>query len=246
MFSSEKNKHLTVDKAVSNCDDELVKNLADPLPNKHFSLLIVGHSGSGKSSLLYSLLKKGKNSNGIYTGYAGVFENILVCSPSMSSFNDDIFADLDESKKHTVFDESFINFVDDFTEVNAELGFNTLVVLDDVGSSLRTNIRMEKAFSSILQKRRQKRLSTIILVQKYKDVQTAVRSNISHCAIFRSVNTLEEESITNELVHLPKDVIKRFYQFVYDARYTFLFIDLSLSVSPLFRYFKNFDLISFN
>jgi GTPase SAR1 family protein len=245
MFSSEPNTNLVVTKAETNCDDDLVNNMADPLPQKSFTMLLVGRSGSGKSSLLYSLLGKGKK-NGIHIGYFGVFENIIICSPSMESFKNDIFKDIADNKKHKIFDEDFVDFVDEFTETNAELGNNTLLVLDDVGSSLRSSAYVEKRFSSILQKRRQKRLSTILLVQKYKDVQPAVRSNITHSALFRSVNNMEEESIINELLHIPKELIKKFLNFVYDKKFNFLFIDLSLEKSALFRYFKNFDLISLN
>jgi hypothetical protein len=243
MYKIIPNKFLKTDKVNMNCDKQLVDKMADPLPNYSFLMLIIGNSGSGKTNALYNLMKKGKNKQGVYSGYRGVFDNIIICSPSLSSAEDDIFKDLPDEKKFTDFDNYFLDFIDDFTLMQSQNDRTTLVILDDIGSSLRASQRLDKHFTSLLQNRRHRKLSCITIVQKYRDVGTGIRSNLTHVMLFRSVNKMESEAISNELINLPKDEIENFYDEVYDKKYNFLFIDMSLQVSPQFRYFKNYDQI---
>jgi hypothetical protein len=246
MYKVEKNPNLKIGKVDMNVDKILAKGIPDPLPEKSFCMVLVGASGSGKSNLMYSLLKE-KKKKGIRKSYRKVFNHIIVCSPSMASAKDNIFEELDDYKKWDEFGIEFLNFVDEHTKFASEQDppETTLVLLDDVGSQLRRNQNIEKTLVSLLQNRRHRRLSCMMLVQQFKNLPTGIRSNCTHAAIFRPVNTKEAVAIHEELLApIPKKDLSDFFDFVYDKKYNFLFLDLSLQVSSQFRLFQNFDLIS--
>ena len=60
MYKVERNPNLKIGKVDMNVDNILAKGIPDPLPEKSFCMVLVGHSGSGKSNLMYSLLKEKK------------------------------------------------------------------------------------------------------------------------------------------------------------------------------------------
>ncbi len=68
MYKVIPNKNLTCCKVNMNCDKTLVDKMYDPLPNVSFNMLIIGRSNSGKTTALYNLMKRGKDTEGIYAG----------------------------------------------------------------------------------------------------------------------------------------------------------------------------------
>ena len=60
--------------------------------------------------------------------------------------------------------------------------------------------------------------------------------------MFRPTNNKELEALMG-LLPIPKNSFKDLIEFVFDKKYSFLFLDLSLKKSNTFRYFKNFDRI---
>ena len=243
MYEIEKNPNLKIGKVDMNVDGILAKGILNPLPSSSFNFVYIGASNSGKTNLLYSLLKGGKK-NRVRHGYRKVFNHVIVCSPSMGSAKNDIFEGLDDEKKWEEFNMDFLNFVNDNTSIASENNETTLIVLDDVGSQLRKKQNIEKALVSMMQNRRHRMLSCMMIVQQYKNLPTGIRSNLTHAAIFRPVNSKEAIAIHEELLApIPKKELNDFFDFVYSEKFNFLFLDLSLQVSSQFRLFKNFDLI---
>ena len=64
MYNIEKKNKLKVFKIEMKVDGILAKDIPDPIPDKSYNMVIVRWSGSGKTSLLNSLLK-GNKSNGV-------------------------------------------------------------------------------------------------------------------------------------------------------------------------------------
>ena len=60
--------------------------------------------------------------------------------------------------------------------------------------------------------------------------------------MFRPTNNKELEALM-ELIPISKTDFKDLIDFVFDKKYRFLFLDLSLKKSNTYRYFKNFDRI---
>ena len=113
MFEIEKNISLKVHKCKMKCDTKISDDIPDPLPSESFAMVVAGSPGSGKSSLVTSIISAPKSKQGIRQSYVKLFEHIIVCSPSLDSLSNNIYADLDATKKHTSFNEDFMNFLDE-------------------------------------------------------------------------------------------------------------------------------------
>ena len=223
-------------------DGDLIDNLHPALINKSHIAVFVGKSKSGKSNLLVNLLSKGKK-DGIRQSYKKVFHDIIIVSPSLKSFKNNIFEDIDEEKQFEVLDHNTLDFIDTFTDMNADLDKNTLVVLDDVGSSLKIN---ERFLALQTQKHRHRRTSWWIVAQKYRDLPTPIRANLSALYLFRPISLKELDAIYEELLPFNKKHLIKFINWVFDTKYNFLFIDMSLEKASGPIYYKNFRKIIFS
>ena len=108
-------------------------------------MILVGRPGSGKTTFLVNLLSRGRYNNE-RRGLKKMFHNIVVCSPSIASLKNNIFKNLDDTKLFEDFNLEFIEFVKELTEIEADKGFSTLVICDDVGAALRKNPMVEKGY----------------------------------------------------------------------------------------------------
>ena len=210
--------------------------------SRSFCMLICGKSGSGKTNFLTNLLKTGVV-NGQRKGLKKMFENIVVCSPSIASLKTNIFKNLDDSKMFTEFNEEFIDYLIDFCHEEKEEGNNTLVILDDVGSELRRSAMVEKKFLQLIYNKRHLGLSIICTVQKYNNASVGVRTNMTHLVLFRPTNMKELQTVHEEVIPIEKNKLNDFIDFVFDKKYNFLMVDMSLHLSPTFVFYKNFDKI---
>lgn len=238
----EKPKHdIQVNRVPMTCDDDLTDDLNPVLINKSHISLFCGKSKSGKTNLCINLLTRNK-SKGIRNSYKKVYDDILVVSPSMASAKDNCFADLAEEKKFTQLDEETMDFIESFTEANAAECRNTLVFLDDVGSALKTH---NQHLSLLTQKHRHLRTTWWIILQKYNNCPTSIRANASALFLFRPISLKELDTITEELLPIKKKDITSFIDYVFDKKYQFLYIDMSLEKSAAPIYHKGFDKITF-
>jgi len=245
MYSTQENgDDLVINSVETGVDGDLINNLHPTLINKNHIAVFVGKSKSGKSNLLVNLLSKGKNKNGFRQSYKKVFHDVIIVSPSLKSFKKNIFDDIDEEKQFEKLDRNTLDFIDTFTETNSELERNTLVVLDDVGSSLRSPIN-EREIGLQTQKHRHRRCSWWCVVQKYRDLPTSLRANMSAMYLFRPISLKELDAIYEELLPFNKKNLIEFINWVFDAKFNFLFIDMSLEKSNQPIYYKNFKKIIF-
>lgn len=228
---------MLVDRAMADNMNPAIESLS-----KSFCMLICGKSGSGKTNFLTNLLQTGVV-NGQRRGLKKQFENIVVCSPSLASLKDNIFKNLDESKIFNSFDEEFIDYLIDFCHNEKAEGNNTLVILDDVGSELRRSAMVEKKFLQLIYNKRHLGLSLICTVQKYNNASVGVRTNMTHLVLFRPTNMKELLTIHEEVLPIHKKKINEFIEFVFDVKYNFLLVDMSLHLSPTFVFYRNFDRI---
>ena len=108
---------------------ELMKTL-----NKSFVLALIGKAGSGKSHFLISML----NSKPLFNR---VFENIMIFIPpsSRSSIKDD-FWDENLSPENS-FDELNLYSLENACKENADEGYKSLLIFDDVHKDLRANVK---------------------------------------------------------------------------------------------------------
>lgn len=217
------------------CDIKLNQNL-DNYPalnnmNKFSFNIILGKPGSGKTSILYALLKKG----GKNKLFKKVFENIFLFMPtnSRNSFNDNIFSSLSEENVH---DE--LTF-DNLTEVwgrirdDSREGYKSLIILDDVTASLK-DTDIQQLLREIIFNRRHNRTSILLLVQNYKSIPKDLRRMINNLVLYK-INKNEMDNIFSELFENKKECLNDIMRIVFDKPHQFMLMDVDNQ-----KFFKNF------
>jgi ABC-type Mn2+/Zn2+ transport system ATPase subunit len=132
-------KKIDLDIPEFTCDGFLNKNLNKYEMLKHLNGFlftgIIGRSGSGKTSLLLSFLTGKKNKK----GFRKVFDHILLVMPTSSrgSLKNNIFKNHDASKMFDDLDYKTMSTIYDRLLNASEEKETTLLILDDVGASLK-------------------------------------------------------------------------------------------------------------
>ena len=236
---------------VNNLDKQLCDDLPSPLPNwSGFNFVISGASGSGKTTLLTSMMSA-KKKNGIRQSYRKVFDKIVICSPTLGqgkSAKQDPFHDVPGDRKFKEFNLQVMDEIYEMVEANRDNDEHSILILDDIGAQLRKSAGAEKKLVSLLQNRRHVFTSVFILVQRFRDLPTGIRANMSHFVTFRPKNMLEEEAICSETMPFHKKNWRQIMDYVFDNsdRFSFLMIDMSLKETNQYRYFSKFDPLMIN
>jgi len=204
-------------------DCELSKKLNDyeltQLMNKHNFTLFLGKAGSGKSSLLISLLQTS-------CLFKHVYHTIfLFCPPnSRASIKDDFWAkNLPEEQ---VYDELTVEALQDaydVSQMNAQEGYKTLIILDDVQKYLKEN-EVQKLLLHMVNNRRHAQLSIWMACQTYISIPKQVRQGLTNLFIFK-VSKTEMSNIFTEAIELPNDKFQDIINMAYKNKHEFIYID---------------------
>ena len=241
------NKNLEVQKIPMSADsticDKKGRIITAPLLCSSFLYLICGPSGSGKTNLMISLLKNSKKVDDKHKkSYFGMFDNVVIVSPSLHTLKNDIFADMDSNKKFKKLDEAVFEAVNSMHEKDKHM----LLILDDVSSELKNKEILNDLI--ILTKNRRHKgagLSIMIIGHKVSDYPTQIRNNASLIMLFKPKTKKEQEFIFDEFINLSHENYKKLLDHVYKSRYDFLMIDTSLRNSANFEYYRNFNKLQF-
>lgn len=231
--------------------DKVLAELPDPLPNySGFNFVISGASGSGKTTLMTSMMTQRKK-NGVRQSYRRVFDKILICSPTLGqgkSAKNDPFKDVSGDRKWKVFNQQTMDEIYKTLEGNREEDEHSVLILDDIGAQLRKSAGAEKQLVGLLQNRRHMFCSVFILVQRYRDLPSGIRNNMSHFVTFRPKNVLEEEAICSELLPFKKAHWRQIMDHIFnnDNKFSFFMVDMSLKHTNQYRYFNRFDPMEIN
>lgn len=215
------------------CDTKLHTKLdsyeATSLINRSNFTLFLGKPGSGKTSLMVSLLDTPQL-------FKKCFHKIIVFMPSHSrgSLKNNIFEQLPEEQLYDRLDAEAINEVFDQIESNAEDGKFTLIILDDVQQNLKDKY-VAKKLLEIAANRRHLKTSIWLLAQTYKSIPRQIRQVITNLFVFK-INKTEMENIFSEQVELFKEHFQRILKKAYMEPHDYLFIDTSSQ-----RLFRGFD-----
>ena len=220
------------------CDYSLGDEIPDPLPRGSFFWSVVGAPGKGKSSYLVSLLTARKPNR----AYLKVFHEIFFVVPpaSQASMGSSLYKNHDPSKIYPELTGKALGEIAGRVEAAAEEGYSSLLVLDDVTSSLKDK-EVEKLLRKLAFNRRHLHLSIFLLSQNYNQIPLSIRKTFSHFTMFKTANKKEYLNIFEELIFQPKDVADAITRYVFQKPRDTLFGDVANG-----HLYRNFSLLKIN
>ena len=208
------------------CDVALTKReIKEPFLNKSFFYLICGSPGSGKSTLMFSLLTtKGKDKI-----YYKVFKNILYVCPknSRASVKDNPLEELEPDSQFDNLSMEVQNKIIDNKKMydeHKDKNYNQLLIIDDCSAFLK-DINNVKMLNELSMNRRHLNLSIICLVQYLRLVPFSVRCQISCAIIFKPANNEDLDIIRKEFINMNKKDFMLLSDYVFKEKHDNLFIN---------------------
>ena len=231
-----KNKALQLDIPEFNCDCGLAEHLTKYDMLKHLNAytfdIYCGKPASGKTSLMVSFLS-GKGDKQVYRK---VFNNVVVIMPSTSiqSMKKNIFKKHDPSKMYEELNlETIQNIYSNLENASSEKE-NTLLIMDDIGASLKNN-EIQKIFRKIIYNRRHLKVKVVILVQSFLSLPKEIRKLLNNIFLFKP-SKVEFENLFDELFETNKDLAIDIMNIGYEKPHDYLMLNVDTQ-----RIYKGFD-----
>lgn len=195
--------------------------------NQHSTTLFIGKPRSGKTSLLFSLIK------GVLKK---CFHRIYVFQPSESraSMSNDLFGKLPQDQVYDELNVENLQEVMDKIRVDASKDLNSLIIFDDQTAHLKKKETLQ-LFKELIFNRRHLHTSLYFCVQTYFSVPKDIRRLWTNLFIFK---TSKDELINlwSEQIEYENSILPKIRKLVYDKPYQYLFINADSQ-----RLFKGFD-----
>lgn len=195
--------------------------------NQHSTTLFIGKPRSGKTSLLFSLIK------GVLKK---CFHRIYVFQPSESraSMSNDLFGKLPQEQVYDELNVENLQEVMDKIRVDASKDLNSLIIFDDQTAHLKKKDTLQ-LFKELIFNRRHLHTSLYFCVQTYFSVPKDIRRLWTNLFIFK---TSKDELINlwSEQIEYENSILPKIRKLVYDKPYQYLFINADSQ-----RMFKGFD-----
>ena len=217
-----------------NCDHTISKKLTKyPMIKEAFSTtsfnIICGRMGSGKTSLLTSLVK---------TVFRKCFHTIYLFMPanSRASIENDIFGkNLPEEQLFDTLTLENLTEVYEQLQENSSEGYNSLLIVDDFQVSLK-DPEILKVLQKIVTKMRHLRCTTFLLQQNFQALAKPLRELASNMIIF-NLGKSQLEKVFDEVIQLHKEHYQEIINISFKDPHDWLLINLHKSRSI----YKMFD-----
>jgi KaiC/GvpD/RAD55 family RecA-like ATPase len=231
------NKKLNLDIPKFVCDDsplgehlneyEMLSHL-----NSYSFTAVIGRPASGKTSLVVSFLT-GKGDKKVFRK---VFNNVLIVMPSSSrnSMKKNPFKKHPEEKMFEELDLNTIHSIYNMLLESSEKRENTLLIMDDIGASMK-NKEIQKILRKIIYNRRHLKVHIIVMLQSYISIPKEVRKMITNVFLFKP-SKVEMENFCDELFETKKDKAIEIMNFVYDKPHEYLMLNVENQ-----KMYKKFD-----
>jgi len=237
-----KNKALKLSIPLFSCDDNpLGEHLNEYDMLAHLNCFgftcLLGKPGSGKTSIVISWLT-GKGKNKVFRK---IFDNIILCMPesSRNSLKKNIFENHDPTKMFEELTIDSINNIYNMLLKNSKEKEKTLLILDDVGASLKRN-DIQTILKKIIFNRRHLKVHIIVMLQSFTTAPLVIRKLYTNVIMFKP-SKKEFETLFEELFETKKDNAIEIMNFVYDRPHQYLFLNVDSQ-----RMYKNFDEVIVN
>jgi len=211
-----------------------------PLKNSNHAYAFLGIPGSGKTSMMVSLLTSMKKNCRVY---CGCFDTIIlnINKNSLSSIGGNPFKKIiEQDQVYEEFDLNFIEEVIKICEINREDDKHTVIIIDDIVTRLRSSKKVHDKFVDLLNIRRHYNLSIWVLAQDLMQLSPSIRNSMNCLFIWRPVNLKRLDLLRTEYLDFNHEDFEKFCDYVYQKNYDCLFVDLKIPV----RYYRNFKLLS--
>jgi len=197
-------------------------------------LLIVGKSFlSGKTNLIVNLLLRDEMYRSDFHG-----ENIYIFSGSIKNDNkikliirekqipkENLFTSFDEEVLEVIY-----NFIEDHyiaSVENKEKPDNFLIILDDLSYGGQLKNKNNGILAKIFSNGRHINLSIIVTAQKYTDIPTSSRENMTG-GIFFSCSDKQLDLITDDICYISnKKLFKKSFRNLTNIKHGFMVVDFS-------------------
>jgi len=198
---------------------------------------IIGRPGSGKTSLLISFLT-GKGKNKVFRK---CFDHLLLVMPTSSreSMQKNIFANHSPDKMFDTLDYETAEKIYEKLLLTTSQDENKLLVLDDVGASLKNN-DIQKILRLIIYNRRHLKVHIVILIQSFLSLPKEVRKLLTNIFMFKP-SKVEFENIMEECFEKKKDKALELMNFVYKKPHQYLMLNIEQQ-----KIYNDFDEIILN
>ena len=202
--------------------------------NSYSMTAVIGKPGSGKTSLLISMLT-GKGSKRVFRK---VFDHILVVMPSSSrgSIRKNPFKNHKPEKLYETLNYSSITAIYEQLHASTEENEKTLLILDDVGAALK-NAEIGTLLRQIIYNRRHLKVHIVVLLQSYLSVPKEIRKLITNCFMFKP-SKVEFLNFCEELFETKKETAMDIMKLAYDKPEEHQYIMLNVNAQKMYR---NFD-----
>jgi KaiC/GvpD/RAD55 family RecA-like ATPase len=230
------NKKINLDIPEFTCDGSLANHLEDYDMLKNLNGFkftgLIGKPGSGKTSTLISWLS-GLKSKRVFRK---VFNHVLLVMPptSRASMKKNIFEKHDTSKMYEELDLPTISSIYEKLVSASEKKESSLLILDDIGASLK-NKEIQKLLRKIIYNRRHLKVHIIVLLQSYLSVPKEVRKLFNNLVLFKP-SKVESENLFSELFEFKKNTSIDIIKYVFTDAHDSLFLNVDNQ-----RMFKDFD-----
>ena len=203
--------------------------------------VITAKPRQGKSTYIYNLLTKQNKASPYYRK----FDKIYIFSPSLKTIDDDPFETIpDEQKFYQMTGENLQEVYDEIEDS----GERVLIIADDVVNDLKKDMSAQTMLCKMMMNRRHIcgasggdscGFSLLITTQVYNRLKRPLRACASHYTIFKTTNKKELETIYDELMLMDKKLFESLLKYVFDKKYTSLYIDTDKEFDKM--YHKNFN-----
>jgi len=211
----------------------------DILPDIPFRMLIVGRSGSGKSSILSCLVA-------LDDWYSSNFKGDNIYLWSGSKGDDKInklieFKEIPDSNvRHEWFDTEVSMVYDDLVEEwktavdDGERPNDVLFIVDDMfySNKFANSRQKDSMMNKVFMNGRKINISIVILAQKYSSISSGLRENANAIITFGATNK-QIDLMETDWNYLPnsRDFYKVFRDATNNSKHDFLFINIDLPIN---------------
>ena len=208
------------------------------IPDHPYRILIIGGSGSGKTSVLLNLIEKQPDIDKIYLYAKGPYEakyQYLIDKTEDVGINH--FKDLKAFREYS---NDMNNVYKNINYYNPDKENKILIVFDDMIADMIQNKKLNSIVTELFIRGRKLNISLVFITQSYFKVPKDVRLNTSHFFIAKIPNKRELQQIA---INHSSDISTKDFENIYRKctiePYSFFVNDTTLASNNPLRFRKN-------